>query len=298
MITRPTRRREPASPPHEVPMPLPLRHHANRLLAAIASLGRGLLCSDFDGTLVPLRDDPAACWLDEPTRAILAAVHNPPRMHVAIVSGRRLGDIRDRVGLEAVTYAGNHGLEIEGRGLLFREPAAVAAADVLRALADELVLILAGIDGVHVEWKGLSLTVHVRRVPGDAAATVRAIVARALSRTTTTRRLRVRGGKDVIEVRPDVDWDKGRAVEWLADRLGYGPADTIFIGDDETDEDAFVACHRGITIRVGDPHIPTAARYVATAADVHRFLSALGSRVTGRSEDGPSTPLTPDGSRR
>jgi trehalose 6-phosphate phosphatase len=262
-------------------MPLPLHHHADRLLAEIVSMGRGLLGTDFDGTLVPLHDDPDACWLDEPTRTILAAVHSPPRMHVAIVSGRRLTDIRARVGLEAVTYAGNHGLEIEGHGMRFREPAAVARADVLRSLADDLAVLLAGIDGAHVEWKGLSVTVHVRRVPTADVTAVRAVVAHAVSRTTTTGHLRVRGGKDVIEIRPDVDWDKGRAIAWLADRLGYGPAETIFIGDDETDEDAFVACHRGITIRVGDPDAPTAARYIATATDVHRFLALLASRVTG-----------------
>lgn len=262
-------------------MPLPLQYHSDSLAAAILAADRALLCIDFDGTLVPLQDDAASCRLDAPIREILAALHTPPRMHVAIVSGRRLADVRDRVGIAAITYAGNHGLEIEGRGLVFREPTAVACHDVLQSLADDLDVFLAGIDGARVERKGLSLTVHFRQVRTDAVAAVRAVVAHAVGRNTPSSHLRVRRGKGVFEIRPDVDWGKGRAVEWLADRLGCGPGPRVFIGDDETDEDAFTACRQGITIRVGHPDTPTAARYVATSADVRRFLAVMASRIAG-----------------
>jgi trehalose-phosphatase len=261
-------------------MPLTLRDHVDALVAAILETEPVLLCTDFDGTLVPLHDDPRSCLLDGPTREVLAALHAPPRRHVAIVSGRRLADVRAKVGVDTITYAGNHGLEIEGSGMMFREPAAVACHDVLRALADDLAVFLAGIDGARLEWKGLSLTVHFRQVRTDAVPAVRAVVARAVSRMSGPGHLRIHGGKDVLEIRPNVDWDKGRAVEWLADRLGCGPRQRIFIGDDETDEDAFAACHRGITIRVGHPDAPTNARFVATVDDVRGFLTRLAGSST------------------
>lgn len=276
--------------PDEFRMPLPLRDHSEFLATAILATERVLLCTDFDGTLVPLQDDAAACRLDDPVRTILASLHAPPRMHVAIVSGRRLTDIRDRVGMSAITYAGNHGLEIAGRDMVFREPTAVACHDVLRSLADDLDVFLAGIEGAHLERKGLSLTVHVRQVHTDTVAAVRAVVTRAIARTADSSHLRVRGGKGVLEIRPNVDWDKGRAVEWIADRLGCDPGARVFIGDDETDEDAFAACRQGITIRVGHPDTPTAARYVATPVDVRRFLAVVASRIAGF--DGRSADVT------
>jgi len=265
--------------PDEFRMPLPLRDHSDSLAAAILAADRVLLCTDFDGTLMPLQDDAASCRLNASVREMLVALHTPPQMHVAIVSGRRLADLRDRVGIAAITYAGNHGLEIEGRGMMFREPTAVACQAVLESLADDLDAFLSGIDGAHLERKGLSLTIHIRQVHADAVAAIRAVVVRAVEGTRTLGRLRIRGGKGVIEVRPNVDWDKGCAVEWLADRLGCAPGSRVFIGDDDTDEDAFAACRQDISIRVGSPDTPTAARYVAEPADVRHLLAVMAGRI-------------------
>jgi trehalose 6-phosphate phosphatase len=255
--------------------PLPLRDHTAELAAALLAADRVLLGTDFDGTLVPLRDDPTECVLDEPTRALLAAIHRPPHVHVAVVSGRLVEDVRGRIGLEAITCAGNHGLEIIGEGIRFREPTAGACEELMQTLAEDLRESLANVDGANLEHKQLTLTVHVRKVDADARPAVRAIVARAARHAVTSGHVRLHGGKDVIELRPNVDWHKGRAVEWLADQLQCRRESRVFIGDDETDEDAFITCHDGITIRVGDPDRPTAARFVATTEDVRRFLTHL-----------------------
>lgn len=256
-------------------MPLPLRHHLDAVVNAVLTAERALLCTDFDGTLVPIGDDPACCMLDDDTRHMLAALHRPPRLHVAVVSGRRLTDLRRRVGVDGLVYAGNHGLEIEGAGLVFREPAAFALRGALSSLAAELDAAIAGVAGAWLEHKGLTCTIHYRRVQPEAVAMLRAAVARTTERAVTAGLVRLHGGKCVVEVRPNVAWDKGRAFAWLGDGLGCGPADRLFLGDDETDEDAFRAGRDAITIRVGPPDAGSAARYVATAGDVRALLAAL-----------------------
>jgi trehalose-phosphatase len=107
----------------------------------------------------------------------------------------------------------------------------------------------------------------------DASA-VEAAVDRALARHPG---LRKTGGKMIFELRPDVEWDKDRAVIWLLRALGLEDALPVYIGDDETDEDAFRAlCSRGISIAVLESPRDTAARYVLPDTDaVRQLLAAL-----------------------
>jgi trehalose 6-phosphate phosphatase len=90
--------------------------------------------------------------------------------------------------------------------------------------------------------------------------------------------LRRTGGKKVLELRPNVEWDKGCALQMLLERIdGSGPHFPLFVGDDETDEDAFCAvAGSGIGIRVGDPHVVSAAEYfLADSDEVAMFLERL-----------------------
>jgi len=97
-------------------------------------------------------------------------------------------------------------------------------------------------------------------------------------------------GKKVFELRPRFDWDKGKAVSWLLEALGlHGPEVLPFyLGDDTTDEDAFVALtERGIGILVGSSARETAARYVLDRpADVQRFLRKLAGTLEDRRHGG------------
>ncbi len=88
-----------------------------------------LLGLDFDGTLTPIRPRPEEVVLPEPVRAVLARLAGLPRVTLMIVSGRSLGDVASRVGLPQLIYAGNHGLEIRGPGLVFVEPTAALLVD-------------------------------------------------------------------------------------------------------------------------------------------------------------------------
>jgi trehalose 6-phosphate phosphatase len=255
---------------------------ALQLLAALRTArdraGLMLVGLDFDGTLAPIVRRPDDAALPAATEPLLRALAARSDTHVALVSGRSLHDLRRRVGIDGVYYAGNHGLEIEGPGVARVHPDAEAAVARLGRMARLLEQRLGDRPGVIVEDKGLTLSVHYRMVDDDGdAARVRADVHAVCA---GARGLRLTEGKKVVEVRPDVDWHKGRALRFLRETLvppGSG-APTLFIGDDRTDEDAFREVgDDGCAIVVGDsPPADTAATAaLASVAAVADFLAGL-----------------------
>jgi len=233
--------------------------------------GRALaLFLDYDGTLTPIVERPEDAALAPETREVLRAL--AARHPVAIVSGRDLADVRARVGLAPLTYAGSHGFDIAGPSGDHVYEAARASAPRLAAAAGEIERATAALPGVQVERKRFAIAVHFRRGrPADVPA-VEAAVDRALARHAG---LRKTGGKMIFELRPDVDWDKGRAVLWLIETLKLGDALPVYIGDDVTDEDAFRAlAGRGLGIAVQDAPAPTAASLTLRDPDEVRDLLA------------------------
>jgi alpha,alpha-trehalase len=235
---------------------------------------------DFDGTLAPIVERPELAAMAAPMRAAVRRLAR--RCPVAVVSGRDLADVRARVGLRGLNYAGSHGFDIAGpRGLRHAHPMGVQALPRLDAAERELRQALAAIDGAIVERKRFSIAVHFRLVPGadDVAAVERAVDA-ALQREPGLRR---RGGKKVFELLPDIDWDKGAAVRWLLAALGLARPEVlpIYVGDDLTDEDAFRAiAGRGLGIAVLDSPRPTTATYrVDDPAQVCTLLGAIAAAL-------------------
>ncbi len=141
---------------------------------------RLFLLLDFDGTLAPFEDRPQRARLPESTKDLIRRLGARPGVNVAVISGRSIRDIRRRVNLRSLYYAGNHGLEIEGPGLSFRHPAGEALKPALMKLAGALRRDSQSLPGVLIENKGPTLSLHFRRLrPGHekelAAGTVRAI---------------------------------------------------------------------------------------------------------------------------
>ncbi|MGH8707032.1 MAG: trehalose-phosphatase [Burkholderiales bacterium] len=245
------------------------RPDADSILRAAA--GRGLaLFLDYDGTLTPIVERPEDALLAVETRSVLRRLAR--RHAVAIVSGRDLKDVRERVGIEGLHYAGSHGFDIAGPRGSHAHAAALGAAPHLAAAADEVERDSAGLAGVQVERKRFAVAVHFRRArPSDAQA-LEAAVDRALARHPG---LRKTGGKMIFELRPDVDWDKGRAVLWLIEELKLQDALPVYIGDDLTDEDAFRAlAGRGVGIAVHEEPRATAAQHTLRDPDEVRALLA------------------------
>lgn len=246
------------------------------LLALRREAGRMLVALDFDGTLSPIVERPEDAALLEGLAGPLAELVSRRDTVAAVVSGRGLTDVRDRIRLDAMYYAGNHGFEIEGPGTSRVHDAAAQARPALEQCASALQSALADEPGTEVEDKQWTLSIHYRRAERDGAESrVRAAVRQHCRQPG----LRVTEGKMVFEVRPDVRWDKGFATEFLMDAIADGdelPA--IFIGDDRTDEDAFrVVRDRGGGIVVGDPPPPDteALAWVRDPGEVLELVRAL-----------------------
>ena len=245
-------------------------------IAGVVTARRPVVFFDFDGTLSPIVDDPAAAVLvpgAEKALISLAALYP-----VAVLSGRGLDDIRDRIGIPGLWYAGSHGFEIVGPdGAYHSNETATAAVPLLAGAAADLAERLAPIDGVAVEHKRYAVAVHYRNAAAHAAGTVTAAVHDVGRRLG----LKVTSGRMVVELRPDIDWDKGRTLEWIVDQVtGQEPLLPIFLGDDLTDEDGFDAVlHDGIGIVVRhteDGDRATAARYsLASPEQVREFTERL-----------------------
>ncbi|KAA1250162.1 trehalose-phosphatase [Mycobacterium simiae] len=192
-------------------------------------------CLDFDGTLSEIVPDPDTATLVD--GAAEALEYLSIQCPVAILSGRDLTDIRDRVGLPGIWYAGSHGFELLAPdGSHHQHDAAAGAVDVLESVAADLRDELSQIPGARVEHKRFAVAVHFRNVAAERVPEVTA----AANRHGRRRGLRVTTGRKVIELLPDIDWDKGTALAWIRNRIfPTGRALSIYIGDDLTDEDAF-----------------------------------------------------------
>ena len=256
-----------------------------------------LLFLDYDGTLTPIMARPEMAVLSPQAREILKRISHHSLFKLAIITGRSLREIKALLGLENITYAGNHGLEIECpprhcRGqspgaTSFIHPVALEFQPVLKRLERRLREKLAGIKGILIEDKGLTLSVHYRLVKETEVGTVRRLFFEALAsslrgtkapnnspfpltkegkggeKAEVLVRLKVTEGKKVLEVRPPVEWSKGKAIEWLLHVYDGKRSLAIFAGDDATDEDGFKALQRvgGISIFIGESKASSAADY-------------------------------------
>jgi trehalose 6-phosphate phosphatase len=230
-----------------------------------------LLCLDFDGTLAPIVDEPMLAMLTAETRQTLNELAALDDATIAIVSGRALGDVRGRVGMPGLIYAGNHGLEIEGPGLSFEHPVAAGLRSKVRRVTERVAAKAACLDGVEIESKGLSSSVHFRRSSPAAQIELGLVVREIIADDDPD--IAIAAGKMVHEIRPRIGWDKGTAVVWIREHGGGVRDLPIVLGDDLTDESAFMAFDDAITICV-DPRRPTAARYqLENPGEVREFLN-------------------------
>ena len=236
---------------------------------------RPALFLDYDGTLTPIVERPEDARLSPSMRRVLQKAAE--RMPLAVISGRDLDDVSALVGLAQVIYAGSHGFDIRGPDLRLELPEGIDALDALKQACERLEERLADIAGARIERKRFAVAVHVRQVAEDDLPRVRDAVDQTCR---TLDGLRQTGGKRIHELRPDVDWDKGRALRWMLSELGLDGPDVLplYLGDDDTDEDAFRMLRRlgGVSILVSEDVRPSAADYrLRTPDEVEGLLSHL-----------------------
>jgi trehalose-phosphatase len=261
-------------------------------LIGITSARESMVFLDYDGTLSPIVADPGSARLVDGAAEALRLV--AAACPVAILSGRDLTDIRTRVDAAGIWYAGSHGFELVAPdGTYHENEEASGFVPVLDRAADELSRTLAQIPGVRIEHKRFAVAVHYREV---AAEHVGAIVS-ATHELGQRAGLRVTSGRMLVELRPDLDWDKGTTLAWIRNQIDpSGDMLPIYIGDDLTDEDAFGAIKfDGIGIVVAhdeDGDRKTAAHFTLQSPDhVCEFLQrgsgwlAYKQRASGEAWD-------------
>ncbi len=234
---------------------------------------------DFDGTLVNIVPTPEEVRLRNITRQVLEDLRS--RFPLAIVSGRKLDDVRKLVGIKGIYYSGNHGVEIEGPGMVFVEPRSAKSAVYITSLGRELSDTLRPYSP-RINSKGYSLSVHYRTMQPDIVPKMLREINRIVKAPLEAGKIEVFHGKKVVEVKPPVDWDKGKAIELIASRVGKNRK-PVFFGDDTTDEFGFrrVNALGGMSIFVGKNHRKTHAKlWIESPAELvgvlAKFLFYIG----------------------
>lgn len=234
-----------------------------------------VLFFDYDGTLAPIVKNPKDAILPERAKNILQRLASD--FPVAIVSGRDRADVEEKVGLKNIYYAGSHGFDITGPdGMNMQYEGGLQAIPALDDAEKNLKKKLEGVEGARVERKKYAIAVHYRNVAEEEVPVVKSAVFEELNRQD---KLKKGEGKMILELKPDIDWHKGRATRWLLKMLTKEGQESVplFLGDDVTDEDALgeVAVD-GIGILVGTHGDKTAATYrLENVGEVAEFLEHL-----------------------
>ncbi|XP_060199969.1 probable trehalose-phosphate phosphatase 6 isoform X1 [Lycium barbarum] len=256
-------------------------------MTSIAKGRKIVIFLDYDGTLSDIVPNPEEAFMTEKMRMVLREVAN--RFPTAIISGRKRERVQDFVQLKNVYYAGSHGLDIEApldstnfnemdNKVVLYQPAKEFLPEkrkVLNILSERT----KGIKGVNIEDNKFCISVHFRHVHTKDLGTLWNVIAVVLEEYQN---FRVSTGKKVFEIRPDIMWNKGHALEYFLEILGFGNSDDvlpIYIGDDRTDEDAFRVLRKrgqGFSIIVSAAPKDTKALYsLREPKEVMEFLLGL-----------------------
>jgi len=264
----------------------PLATAEKRILLQLQEAERVFCFLDYDGTLAPLAPTPDQALPLPGTPALLRALSVLPDTRIAVVSGRPIAAIRLFLDIPGAYYVGIHGLEVCIPGGTTELTADVASVQAfLPEIRGQLEQSLAGLPGVLIEDKGAAVACHYRLASPADALLVRhtsATVADAYQRKGLP--IRLTHGHKVMEIRPTAV-NKGRTVCRIL--AAYGPSVlAVYIGDDQTDEDAFALLPaESITIQVGFSSVRTAARYgLEDPGEVQRFLAAMIRRRRRRGQ--------------
>ncbi|XP_051117919.1 probable trehalose-phosphate phosphatase E isoform X2 [Andrographis paniculata] len=259
------------------------------MLDEIAKAAKGkqiVMFLDYDGTLSPIVDDPEKAFLSDSMRTTVRKLAK--YFPTAIVSGRCRDKVYSFVRLSELYYAGSHGMDIkapskgskynkEDGGVLFQP--ATEYLPMIDEVYKALLEVTKGTSGAKVENNKFCLSVHFRCVDEKKWSELAQQVGSVLEGYPA---LRLTQGRKVLEIRPNIKWDKGKALEFLLQSMGYTNCANVFpiyIGDDRTDEDAFKVLRekdQGLGILVSKIPKDTNASYsLQEPSEVMTFLRGL-----------------------
>lgn len=232
------------------------------------------LLLDYDGTVTPLRKTPDEAILAVKTRRLIDAISRLENCKVTLVSGRSVKNLKELAKFKNVTYIGNHGFETQD---LLNNCNVALSKDIRYALwitHKRLVESLSDINGIIIEDKKFTISVHYRMVSPTHLRKIRMMIREIMRDCVRLDQLSLFDVKNIIVIRPTGEWNKGWAAKRvLSSYKGYLP---ICIGDDITDEDMFVSFKGvGINIRVGKCSDSIADYYVNNVSEVQHFLDCV-----------------------
>jgi trehalose 6-phosphate phosphatase len=231
-----------------------------------------LLAADFDGMLCPISPAPDSVTTPKRTVEVLRALGSCKDTVVAIVTGRSLSDIMERLPLEGV-YAGNHGLEITGCGLAFRHPQAEAGRDLLADICFGLELSVANWQGAYVENKGLTASVHYRHVDEPEHNTCILAIRSYMHRFDSV--LGVRVAHKSVEIYPRINWGKSETVQYIREQLSLADSVCVSLADDKTDKSISAGFTDAAGVRVDFEGTSRASYYLDDCSEVLAVLELI-----------------------
>lgn len=241
---------------------------------------------DYDGTLSRIADMPDRAFIPKKTKELIRELSKFPECRIAVISGRALKDIKKRIGIKNIVYAGNHGLEIEGPKINYSVPLSPNYKKILKKIKSKLGFELEPIKGVFLEDKGFSFSVHYRLVDKKKIPLVKSAFYSITLPYKTRNDIKIGYGKKVLEIKPPLNWNKGKVVLWLLAKKPFTAKEfkkkvlPIYIGDDITDEDAFKVLKKSsIAIFVGKAKDTKAGFYLKNPAEVAEFLRVILERL-------------------
>lgn len=268
-------------------------HHPSALdmFEQITNASKGkqiVMFLDYDGTLSPIVEDPDRAFMSDAMRATVRKLAR--YFPTAIVSGRCRDKVYSFVRLAELYYAGSHGMDIKGpskgsnhkkgaQAVLFQPDTANEFLPMIDEVYEALLEKTKSTEGAKVENNKFCVSVHFRCVDEKKWVELAQQVKSVLKDYP---KLRLTQGRKVLEIRPTIKWDKGKALEFLLESLGYANRKDVFpvyIGDDRTDEDAFKVLkerRQGFGILVSKTPKETSASYsLQEPSEVMDFLQRL-----------------------
>jgi trehalose 6-phosphate phosphatase len=239
-----------------------------RIAARVRSSRSVALFLDFDGTMVNIAPRPGLVRVSPAIRRVLRRLARNPRVRVVVISGRRRAELLRHIAVPGIHYFGLYGSERDGR---VRLPRAVHSA--LHRARKQFSVHLSSFPGVWVENKTFSLSVHFLGVSPAVQPKARRKV-RSLLRPFR-RTLRIMENIRDTEIVPRSIEGKGIAVKRFLANSARRKVLPFYFGDDISDEPAFAALRRGISVLVGAKR-PTNARYsIPGPPELPAFLTRL-----------------------
>ena len=247
-----------------------------RLIDKITSQRKIILLLDYDGTLVPIKKKPSLAVLSAGMHKLLKKLAVHSNFSVIIVTGRSSPDIKKLIGIKNIIYVSNHGFQISGKRIKWIHPGVKRNLPILKKILLLLNRDLKPFTKTFIEDKKLTLSVHFRNEKNSLIPFVKKIVATCIQpfqeniiKTT---------GKKVIEIRPSINWNKGKAILKILALLQHkkNKNSIVCIGDDKTDEDAFRALrNKAITVHIGSNLNTQAHYYLHNTKQVKTFLETI-----------------------